>query len=451
MTEYSSNEEQLNTQHRYTHDSPVNNTGTTDINASKSENMQDYINCAIAIRAAMAQLRLYPPQSATVRLALNDAISFMNELWSKAKELLITNNGSDIGVNGLGLPRQSARMLSDMQRIMNDAGITAIAYKAGVTESEVENFLVCLGTYNSDLDNTPFNYVVEKLNLQHIEVAMKGHAKSIAELSEAATVLASGKSVVSDTVAKSGETGDNSALNDTEDAMELESLNQADWEIYLKQYVSSAPIVRRKILAALARWLDSHFEELTNEDAKRIDPFITEVILQEPDTTVVTEAIGILAHRMQDLIDEGTLDKALELVKPVKEKLEKSESPELRSDYSKVVDQLSTHVNLLELAQNSNNSSEDFTHASNVIDALGKKSYKMIVDFLTNNNNMQERAILLEFIRSILPTHLPELYLELRKPQIWYVYRTLLEILNGYISESQLSVVSEKVEHPDYR
>jgi hypothetical protein len=453
MTDHKNNEEQLNIQHHYTQDSPVNNTVVTDINASKSENLQDYINCAIAIRAAMAQLRLYPPQSATVRLALNDAIAFMNDLWSKTKELLITNNGTDIGVNGLGLPRQSARMLSDMQRIMNDAGITAIAYKTGVTESEVEKFLVCLGTYNSDLDNTPFNIFFDQLGISNIEVAMKGHAKSIAELSDAAAALASGKSIISGTESgiENNGTGEKPIFNESDESMELESLNQADWEVYLKQYVNSAPLIRRKILAALAKWLDSHFEVLTNEDAKRIDPFITEVIMQEPDASVVTEAIGILAHRMQDLIDDGTMDKALELVKPVKDKLEKSESPELRANYSKVVDKLVTNVNLLELAQKSSYSPDDFTHASNVIEALGKKSYKMIIDLLTNNNNMQDRAMLLEFIRSILPTHLPDLYLELRKPQIWFVYRTLLEILNGYVSESQLAVVSEKIEHSDYR
>ncbi len=459
MTEFKDNEKQKNIEHRYTQDSPVNNTFASDINASKIDNIQDFINCTVAIRAAMAQLRLYPPQSATVRLALNDAVSFINELWEKSQELLVTNNGTDIGVNGHGMPRQAARLLSDMQRIMNDAGISAISFKTGITENELEKFLLYLGTYNSDIDNTPFYIGMEKLHLNYIEVAVKGHAKSIAELSKAAAVIGDGTTVFSGAGSSATKDGTGTGTGEGEestvavdnDEIDLNSLNQKDWELYLQQYVNSAPLTRRKILAALARWLDSHFEELSSEDAQRIDPFITEIILMEPDASIVSEAIGILAHRMQDLIDEGTLDKALELLKPVKEKLEKSDSLELRTDYLKVVDKLATNVDILDLAKKSTNSLEDFTHASKVIQTLGSKSYKIIIDLLTNNNNMQDRGTLLEFIRTILPTHLPELYLELRKPQIWYVYRTILEILNGYVSESQLSIISEKFDHADYR
>ncbi|OPZ80802.1 MAG: HEAT repeat protein [bacterium ADurb.Bin429] len=231
------------------------------------------------------------------------------------------------------------------------------------------------------------------------------------------------------------------------------NVDPASWN-HLSGMIDRVPApARRLMMANLTRWLRE--QEVREDGAPAcptgLDHLLIERINTETDLIALRETALTAEKRLEQLMLSRAWDEMIALLEPIRARLARDRSTDVQRQLGGVLDRIGEGTALRGLIDQSVLSPGSLDRVRRVVVLLGERAMRPLVNTLKQATAMQERVRLMQLLREFGDTQQPLLLDELRSPNVWYVYRNLLQVLEEIGTPDALPTIAEKLHHDDAR
>lgn len=422
---------------------------------------------AQALRLSAMQYRLYPAESDMARTCLRQAISALEEHFSRRSAFLISHEGRNVTFEGKTVQRREMqRTLQDFNQWMSEAEISAFVLLPEIREDELARFFFALAAAEQSKVVVDLPTRIVLLNMTHVKV-LSPHilpdtpkavqqtpyplSLPVAATSTEATISPIYSTPAVDSTAVGNETPTLVPTSITQLA-DPEAMLADDWSELDAKWASLPADERRRGLNFLIEWLRNNpDQQLEYSTTEQIDHFISSGVPEETDLATLQDTTVALEERCKQLIKTHDWQQIFQLLQPLAQRIAEENDASTQIHLQGVLRRIVSNMKDTSALLSLRNEPEKISALISLLEIIGDSPLLPLIEALKNSPTMEERNRLMYLLRRFGTFLQPSLLRELGKPNLWYVYRNMLLILADIGDSQALPIASEFLKHQDAR